>query len=183
MYSKEKLSLRVERLEQPLTELSLQNKSLKQQIEKVKLENLGNVKNDLWFKYRSEVHKIFGRIYDVISKYHKIFWLMIVSFIISIFIINYTSSINKIPFLVIIILIFFFGCFTYIFPLIFVLFQLKIYLQLKNPKNFILILKPTIKFLYKSLTTFVFISGFPLTLYLFMRIYILYVLGNKIDNV
>lgn len=133
MSSKEKLSLRVERLEQPLTELSLQNKSLKQQIEKVKLENLGNVKNDLWFKYRSEVHKIFGRIYDVISKYHKIFWLMIVSFIISIFIINYTSSINKIPFLVIIIL-FFLDVLLIYFHLFLYFFSLKFIYSSKIPK-------------------------------------------------
>lgn len=154
------------RLENQNKELSLQNEkienqnkrldSLEQQLEKTKSENLGKVANDFWYKYRSEVHKIYSRYYDIIFNNinNFLFWSVLISFVSLLWVVSYTN-INKFPFIILIRLIFWSGAGIFIFPFITVFFQLKIYLQFKNPRNFIKILISIANFLDQSLTTFI----------------------------
>ncbi|MGI4753353.1 MAG: hypothetical protein ACRYE8_06505 [Janthinobacterium lividum] len=70
--------------------------------------------------------------------------------------------------------------FIFIYPFIAVFFQLRIYRQLRKPKNFIKILISFGKFLEQSLTTFIIKFGFPLTLYIVIKILLLNILRSKV---
>lgn len=163
MYSKEKLSLRVERLEQ--------------QLEKIKSENLGSVKNNLWFKYRSEVHKKFSKINYPVKKLNDLlFWSILISFILILMLAHYTNNFfcYDLDSINIIYSIYFYISFYCC------IFQLRIYRQLRKPKNFIKILISFGKFLEQSLTTFIIKFGFPLTLSIVIKILLLNILRSKV---
>lgn len=154
---------------------------LEKELKILKLKALGIVNNNLLYKYCSEVHKMFSKLYNIFDKVNSIlFWLILVSFTLIILIVNYTN-INKTPFIIIISLLLCSIAIIFIYPIIAVFFQLKIWLEFKNIN--LLTIKSVCTFFLRSAETFVIIVSFAISLYIFIKIIILKLVIGHIEDI